>query len=111
MRSESGSAPASGAANGALAVGIPARGAPRMVCPPGAEFGARRAEQQPRRLRSPSSTASFRLSREDVQQIPQLALHLVRCADGVGDFFAQQLAVALTQALDGFASGGFGQAQ
>jgi len=50
---ESGSAPAAGAANGALAVGIPARSARPDGCRPGAEFGAGRAEQQPRRLRSP----------------------------------------------------------
>jgi len=57
---ESGSAPASGAANGALAVGIPARGTPLDSCPRGAEFCAGRAEQQPGRLRSPSLlTESF----------------------------------------------------
>src|SRR2546422_11647226 len=54
---ESGSAPAAGAANGALAVGIPARGARPDGCRPGAEFGA--GDRKSTRLNSSHGYISY----------------------------------------------------
>src|SRR6185369_12459193 len=55
--------------------------------------------------------SSGRSARQDLQQVSQFAFDFFRRGDGARDFLAQDLAITLTQAVDGGFEGAFGQAE